>query len=200
MDLRELQHKKEAGAHNALLPSYPLPLGQTEDLLTTSQEVQKQVDYNTSMTQTPLASEPEVVDTETPAPIPSVKRVKLSPGKTYEESIKYVDRQIPEVIRRRANRWDTLCNLQIPANEIVTGWAPKINMDSIFIQNQTSSAGIVYVSSTQERLQGQTIRGKALNPGDSLTLEIEAGSYILAPNGATIDLIYTWYEEDESNG
>lgn len=190
MDLRNINTRKD-NVHKMLTPS---PMGENED---TPSNVKNQVAYNNVMTLTPLMKEPEVIDTEISVHIPSLEKKIIDKGKTYEESVNYRFKNIPEVIRRKPNRWLTLCNLQIPVGQIVTGWNQKINQDTVFVQNQTGSAGVLYVASSREDLQGSTIRGKQLSAGDQFTIEVEAGGYFYAPSGATIDLIITWYEKEE---
>lgn len=201
MDLRNLQRSKDTSASAAVLTPIPLPLGENEEPLTNSSEVKKQVSYDESMTMVPLSEEPEVRDTETPVHVPRIRRLAPVPGKSHEESLDHIYKffqYAPLSLVRKPNRWQTLCNLQIPAATIVTGWNPKVNMEAVSIYNQTSSAGVLYVSPDRNDLQGSTIRGKGLNAGDQLTINVEAGGFFYAPSGATVDVIITWYEDEEA--
>lgn len=190
MDLRILSKAKDEAS--------AVHLGQYEGTVETPTELSKQVAYNKSMTETPMSREPEVMDTETKVHVPNLKIRQVNPGPSYDDATEfYKINHVTRTVRRRPNRWQTLCNLSIPADTIITGWNPKIDLDTVFIENQSSSAGVLYVAPTIADLQGSTIRGKSIAAGATFTLETEAGGFLYAPAGAIADIILLWFEDDD---
>jgi hypothetical protein len=178
-----------------------LPLGANEDLLTSAPEVKHQAESMKQQTQTPYSDEPEVKateDTHTP------KLIALPiKQKSYEKAIhklKFWNRgELVATVRREPNKWDVIGSLVVNSSDgVQIAWTPQIGQDSVQIYNQSTSAGNVYVAPSQEKLQSNPIRGKPIPPGATFTLSCEAGAFMVAPSGATIDIVKTWYDyEDE---
>lgn len=192
-------------------------LGNYEDLLTSPEEVKEQVDYNTSHTQPIPSDSPEVNDDNggefvgnlgvitrevNPIHIPKLKFIKPDLAKSYEENLAHLFNFLQHEtarISRKPNRWDTNCNLVLnPSDPPMPLWTPRLYMATVSITNQSISAGSIYVSSSQEKLVSSVIRGKSIAPGVTLNLDIEAGGWVVAPSGATVDVIIAWHETEET--
>lgn len=204
MDLRTLGAAKEHVAQQTYDKSTvilkPSPFGEDEETTAAAAKVAEQVSFERNFIQTPMSQEKEVQATE-PVHSPKIRKLPPKPGKSDEDSKAHVYtffEHDPATITRRPNRWETLCNLDIAAGQVITAWNAKVNLDSIFIQNQSSSAGSVYIAPDPSLLRTNPIRGKGLAAGDSITLNLEAGGFMIAPSGATVDIILLWYEDEES--
>ena len=184
-----------------MIPIAPGTIGANEDEITTSAEVQQQIAYNKAATQTPIAQEPEVVDTEVPVHIPSLKLVETKKGMSDADSKAHIASYYKqsETISRQPNRWDSNGSMVINASDgVQIGWLPRVNQSSVLIYNHSTSGGTLYVAASQQKLLGSTIRGVPVAPGATFGLQTEAGGFILAPSGATIDIIWTWFEDEEA--